>query len=107
MDGNLEQPKKSAEKPKRKTPQTSWSVKGVSLETRAMVTQAAKRQRSKLGPWIDRALLEAAQNALKPPKPPAPPPEQLIQSLFDKMEASHTELKAELADLKRPWWKRG
>src|SRR5687767_14348363 len=49
----------------------TWTVKGVSRETREAVRDAAAGQNLTIGAWLDRALWRAAQDALKPAPPPA------------------------------------
>lgn len=42
-----------------------WTIKGVSPETRAAVTKAAKRDGMKVGAWIDQKLRDAAMETLQ------------------------------------------
>jgi len=44
----------------RKDTRPQWTVKGVAPETRAAVTEAARKADMPIGKWIDRALLKAA-----------------------------------------------
>jgi hypothetical protein len=50
---------------------TSWTIKGVHESTREAVREAAAEAEMVIGEWVDRALGQAAQEALNPPPPPA------------------------------------
>lgn len=65
---------------------TTWTVKGVSPETREAVRDAAARQHLSVGAWMDRALWQAAQAALKPTPAPATPEdvERIVRRLLDE-----------------------
>jgi vacuolar-type H+-ATPase subunit H len=50
---------------------TSWTIKGVHESTREAVREAAAEAEMMIGEWVDRALGQAAQEALHPSPPPA------------------------------------
>lgn len=49
----------------------TWTVKGVSQQTREAVREAAANQNLTIGAWMDRALWQVAQATLNPAPPPA------------------------------------
>ena len=87
----------------------TWTVKGVSRETREAVREAAASRNLTIGAWLDRALRRAAREALKPaPPPPATRREiaQVIEQMLDEQLAPLAEklerLERKLALLEAP-----
>ncbi len=50
---------------------SSWTIKGVHEQTRDAVREAAAEAEMVIGEWVDRALGQAAHQALHPAPPPA------------------------------------
>ncbi|HET6520374.1 MAG TPA: hypothetical protein VFG47_11260 [Geminicoccaceae bacterium] len=86
----------------------TWTVKGVSRETREAVREAAASRNLTIGAWLDRALRRAAREALKPAPPPATRREiaQVIEQTLDEQLAPLAEklerLERKLALLEAP-----
>ena len=51
----------SSEIKNKKNTDTPWSIRGVTSETRVYIAKAAKKEKKKLGEWINEKLLKAAQ----------------------------------------------
>ncbi len=57
-------PDQTQQKPRKRKEQGPWSLRGVSIETRQLVTKAAERERRGIGEWADFHLRVAATKAL-------------------------------------------
>jgi hypothetical protein len=96
VDGEEQQPQR---KPKRKDPNGPWSLRGVSVETRALVTRAAERERRPLGQWADFHLRIAANKVLgsggessETPVTPNLPTQVMQEQIFSALLQKVTEL---------------
>jgi hypothetical protein len=62
----------------------TWTIKGVSDRTRDAVYEATQAEGLTLGEWIDRALAQAADEALHP-KPPAATREDVAEVVREQL----------------------
>jgi len=72
----------------------TWTVRGVTPETREAAKKAARRAGNPMGAWIDETLRRAATDSLKDNLP--------AQRVEDQLEA----ITAKLDYLNRPFWHR-
>jgi hypothetical protein len=72
----------------------TWTVRGVTPETREAAKKAARRAGKPMGAWIDETLRRAATDSLKDNLP--------AQRVEDQLEA----ITAKLDYLNRPFWHR-
>ena len=88
--------KESASKQSRALNET-WAIRGIEPETRTAATMAARRAGLTIGAWCDRAIREAAREALKE-RVPGPTIEDTLAKLMESMarqsEAMATRLEA-------------
>jgi hypothetical protein len=61
----------------------TWTLYGVSAETRKVVGRAAKKTQMPIGKWVDRTLREAAETQLKGGTPNLALPADLLETLSD------------------------
>ena len=85
--------KAKASKTKNPT-QDTWTVRGVTPETRAAVKAAARRSGVSMGAWMDETLRLAATDSLKHQLP------------AQRVEDQLADITAKLDDLRRPFWRR-
>jgi hypothetical protein len=65
----------------------TWTVRGVSPETRQATILAARRSGKKVGLFVDEVLRRAATEVLTGPAPvPAPRQEELLERILDRVE---------------------
>lgn len=81
----------------------SWNIKGISPDTRAKVTKAAKKSGMTIGAYIDRVLSEAATNDLKRKKD-LPVNIEDVQTQLASMNEAITKLTQKLDQPKRRSW---
>jgi hypothetical protein len=67
----------------------TWTVKGVSQQTREVVREAAASQDLTIGAWMDRALWQAAQATLRP-TPPGATREEVAEEV-ERLLGAHLE----------------
>jgi len=72
----------------------TWTVRGVTPETREAAKKAARRAGKPMGAWIDETLRLAATDSLKD-NLPAQRVEEQLASISDKLDA-----------MQRPFWQR-
>lgn len=72
----------------------TWTVRGVTPETRAAVKKAARKAGVPMGAWIDEHLRLAATDGLKHALP------------AQRVEDQLAEITAKLDDMRRPFWDR-
>ena len=88
---------------KRKSNTPVWTLKGVSKETRAKVTKAAKKAGMTIGAYVDRVLLEASNNDLKKGAHLPAKPEEM-QSQLTEIQAAIAALTKKMDEPKRSSW---
>jgi hypothetical protein len=67
----------------------TWTVKGVSQQTRDVVREAAASQNLTIGAWMDHALWQAAQATLRP-TPPGATREEVAEEM-ERLLGAHLE----------------
>jgi KaiC/GvpD/RAD55 family RecA-like ATPase len=85
---------KSTPSSARRDTRPQWTIKGVSPETRAAVTKAARRDGMKVGAWIDEKLRAAATETLQNSRDVAVRDDELrdqVARLADRVEQLATE----------------
>lgn len=68
-------------------PNTIWTVRGVSPETRAAVSIAARRSGKSVGEWVTRAVMESITAQEVTAKVPAPRIEDILSKVVERLEA--------------------
>ncbi len=76
------------------TTSSPWTIRGVNNETRNAAKKAAKKEKLTLGEWVDRTLLDAAQNTLGTggkPKDVGPTIEEMMSDFIKNYAASQKD----------------
>ncbi len=68
-------------------PNTVWTVRGVSPETRSAVAVAARRAGQSVGEWTTRAVMEAIAAQTSTRNVPAPRLEDILAKVVERLES--------------------
>ncbi len=84
----------------------NWNIKGIEPETRQKVTKAAKKSGITIGAYVNRVLLEKANEDLSRIKPEVPAKMEDIQSQLMTMNATIIQLANKLDQPKETLWRK-
>lgn len=86
---------KGGRPPKEHKP-TPWTIKGVDVETRAVLTKAAERTDKTLGEYFNTAVREFAQGQVKRSATPPASPQDVAEMVKAQLVAMRSELAADV-----------
>lgn len=88
---------------KTKKPSETWTVRGVSHETREAVKRAARRSGLSMGAWMDEHLRLAATQKLTEAVPATTGGDDAMKEILARLEALESDRKT---NVPMPFWRR-
>lgn len=98
-------------RPRNANPTTSstWSIKGIENETRTKVAKAAKQAKQTIGNYVNRALIDAANETLGKPKEKtevAMTTDQILENVLKSQAETNEQINKLIENQNKPFLKR-